>query len=160
MALFRIVAYLDCDTPAHADIVMWERLEYDEQYDDADGNPFDYQFTSYVIEPVEGEERLMLTGDLYPLECDTCGTIGTPDDGIEPGGPCAHDWCDGTIRRRQGWPSLNREQLLNRIVAIYRTWTGPNGWDINIMSDIAGLLVEQGAVDESDPIISGEWPDD
>lgn len=33
----------------------------------------------------------------YPLYCDTCGTLGTSDDAIEPGGECAHEWCDGTI---------------------------------------------------------------
>jgi len=33
----------------------------------------------------------------YPMFCDTCGTVGTSDDAIEPGGPCQHEWCDGTI---------------------------------------------------------------
>lgn len=31
------------------------------------------------------------------LACDTCGRIGTEDDGIEPGGPCQEP-CDGTVR--------------------------------------------------------------
>ena len=34
----------------------------------------------------------------HPMVCDTCGTIGTEDDGIEVGGECAHDDCNGTIR--------------------------------------------------------------
>lgn len=29
--------------------------------------------------------------------CDTCGTQGTRDDGIEPFGECAWEWCNGTI---------------------------------------------------------------
>lgn len=33
----------------------------------------------------------------YPLTCDTCGTSGTVDDGIEIGGPCQYEECDGTI---------------------------------------------------------------
>lgn len=33
----------------------------------------------------------------YPLVCNTCGSIGTADDGIEIGSECPHDWCDGTI---------------------------------------------------------------
>lgn len=45
-----------------------------------------------------------------------------------------------------------------RVIQIYREWTGPNGYDINIMSDIAALLVELG-VPEDDPIIGGEWPE-
>lgn len=35
----------------------------------------------------------------YSMECDTCGTIGNVDDCIEVGGECAHEWCEGTIRR-------------------------------------------------------------
>lgn len=30
-------------------------------------------------------------------QCDTCGTIGTADDMIAVGGPCAHEDCNGTI---------------------------------------------------------------
>lgn len=32
------------------------------------------------------------------LTCDTCGRVGSRDDGIEPGGPCQEP-CDGTVRR-------------------------------------------------------------
>ncbi len=32
-----------------------------------------------------------------PMRCRTCGTVGTIDDGINLGGECAHDECDGTI---------------------------------------------------------------
>ena len=30
-------------------------------------------------------------------QCDTCGTIGNADDGIEMGGECAHDDCAGIM---------------------------------------------------------------
>lgn len=32
------------------------------------------------------------------LTCDTCGRVGSTDDGIEAGGPCQEP-CDGTVRR-------------------------------------------------------------
>lgn len=50
--------------------------------------------------------------------------------------------------------------LPEQIIDIYRQWTGPNGYDINIMSDIAALLVKGGWVAEDDLIVEGEWPDD
>ena len=54
---FRIVAVVHCATPMQADTVMCERLDYDEMYDDPEtGQPFDYEFSSYVIEPMK-EER-------------------------------------------------------------------------------------------------------
>lgn len=47
-----------------------------------------------------------------------------------------------------------------QVIAVFREWTGPDGYDINIMSDIAALLVKGGWVAEDDVIVEGEWPDD
>jgi hypothetical protein len=47
-----------------------------------------------------------------------------------------------------------------RIIAAYRQWTGPNGYDINIMSDIMALLLKGGWVQSEDWIADGEYPDD
>lgn len=33
------------------------------------------------------------------MACDSCGTVGNKDDGIEIGGECPWETCDGTIRR-------------------------------------------------------------
>ena len=35
----------------------------------------------------------------YEFECDTCGTLGTADDGIWHGAECPDEECDGTIHR-------------------------------------------------------------
>jgi hypothetical protein len=48
-----------------------------------------------------------------------------------------------------------------QVIDIYRLHTGPDGWDINIMDDIARLLLDNGWVSEDDPIIDPEsYPDE
>jgi hypothetical protein len=36
---------------------------------------------------------------MYPLQCKTCGCVGTEDDGIELGGECVTENCSGTVVR-------------------------------------------------------------
>lgn len=44
------------------------------------------------------------------LTCDTCGRIGSKDDGIEPGGPCQEP-CDGVVRAIPQFKSGDRVDL-------------------------------------------------
>lgn len=42
--IYSYLVTVDTDTQEHADQVMAERTDYDEQYEDEDGVEFDYQF--------------------------------------------------------------------------------------------------------------------
>lgn len=55
MTRYVIVAEIECDNLTQAQIIAGERLGYDEQYDDTDGNPFDYRITSYETHEVQEE---------------------------------------------------------------------------------------------------------
>lgn len=50
--------------------------------------------------------------------------------------------------------------LPQQIIDAFRLNTDPDGWDIQIMSDIMGLLLKGGWVKSEDWIADGEYPDD
>lgn len=86
-----------------------------------------------------------------PMHCPTCGRSGNREDYCRVGEPCPDEECGGIVESMQ-----TANDVAYDIIDIFRAWTGPNGYDINIMSAIASLLVEGGWVDEDDWIVSGE----
>jgi hypothetical protein len=65
MTRYRYVVELETDSLQHADQVMAERLFYDEQYEDDQGEPFDYQFQSWALVgfPPPDPADIVISGD-------------------------------------------------------------------------------------------------